>query len=313
MTSPEPQKAIDFKDVSRLVKKRIEAIEEKALIFEENQRYRYPRLRQEEVSISFLLGTGTFCAVNEISSIRMEQPLERNLYDEEETDRSFIKSHCLRNGDARYAIKRLRREAKQDLGTYLRGAVDLAVEARFLAVVHHPHIIRMRAIADSDPYDGSFFIILDRLYCTLDERMEIWRAKQRRHNVGSMMTFGKNKSGSNKLILKRLVAAYQIARALSYLHNLNVIYRDLKPENIGFDVRGDVKIFDLGFAKELRREEMLPEGTFKLTGRIGSLRYMVSSLVKLQVLTLLFLNASCVSLSSKFVGARSGQDRAIYI
>jgi len=279
MTLPEPQKTIEFKDVSRLVKKRIEAIEEKARIFEESQMYRYPRLRQEEVRISSLLGTGTFCSVNEIKSIRMGQPLERNLYEEEETDRSFIKSHCLRNGDARYAIKRLKREAKEDLGTYLRGAVDLAVEARFLAVVHHPHIIRMRAIADCDPYDGSFFIILDRLYCTLDERMEIWRVKQRRHNVGSMVTFGRNRSGSNKLLLTRLVAAYQIAKALSYFHQLNIIYRDLKPENIGFDVRGDIKIFDLGFAKEIRREEMLPEGTFKLTGRIGSLRYMVSSLI----------------------------------
>jgi serine/threonine protein kinase len=278
MTLPEPQKTIEFKDVSRLVKQRIEAIEGKARIFEESQRYRYPRLRQEEVSISSLLGTGTFCAVNEITSIRMEQPLERNLYEEEETDRSFIKSHCLRNGDARYAIKRLKREAKEDLGTYLRGAVDLAVEARFLSVVHHPHIIRMRATADCNPYDGSFFIILDRLYCTLDERMEIWRAKQRLNYVGSMVTFGRNRSGSNKMLLKRLVAAYQIARALSYLHHLNIIYRDLKPENIGFDVRGDIKIFDLGFAKEICREEMLPEGTFKLTGRIGSLRYMVSSL-----------------------------------
>ncbi len=89
----------------------------------------------------------------------------------------------------------------------------------------------------------------------------------------------RNRSGSNKLLLTRLVAAYQIAKALSYFHQLNIIYRDLKPENIGFDVRGDIKIFDLGFAKEIRREEMLPEGTFKLTGRIGSLRYMVSSLI----------------------------------
>jgi serine/threonine protein kinase len=45
---------------------------------------------------------------------------------------------------------------------------------------------------------------------------------------------------------------------------MNIIYRDLKPQNIGFDVRGDVKIFDLGFAKEVPIDEKLPDGTFKL-------------------------------------------------
>jgi serine/threonine protein kinase len=264
----------ELKDVSRIIKKRIESIEEKSYIFDKIKENRYPRLRQHEVNISFLLGTGTFCAVNEITSFRIERPLEKNRYEQEEADRMFLLSHCIRNGDARYAIKRLKREAKEEIGTYLRGAVDLALEARFLAVVHHPHIIRMRAIADCDPYGESFFIVLDRLYCTLDERMEVWKAKQRLQKMSSIMTFGRGCSG-NKLLLKKLVAAYQIARALSYFHQLNIIYRDLKPENIGFDVRGDIKIFDLGFAKEIRREEMLPDGTFKLTGRIGSLRYMV--------------------------------------
>ena len=54
----------------------------------------------------------------------------------------------------------------------------------------------------------------------------------------------------------------------------SVIYRDLKPDNIGFDVRGDVKIFDLGLAKEIDPKTKLEDGTYKLTADTGSLRYM---------------------------------------
>lgn len=54
----------------------------------------------------------------------------------------------------------------------------------------------------------------------------------------------------------------------------SVIYRDLKPDNIGFDVRGDVKIFDLGLAKEIDPKTKLEDGTYNLTADTGSLRYM---------------------------------------
>ena len=48
----------------------------------------------------------------------------------------------------------------------------------------------------------------------------------------------------------------------------------LQPDNIGFDVRGDVKIFDLGLAKELSCSKDNGDGTYQLTGDTGSPRYM---------------------------------------
>ena len=42
----------------------------------------------------------------------------------------------------------------------------------------------------------------------------------------------------------------------------------------GFDVRGDVKIFDFGLAKELSPDKADGQGTYKLTADTGSPRYM---------------------------------------
>ena len=47
-----------------------------------------------------------------------------------------------------------------------------------------------------------------------------------------------------------------------------------KPENIGFDIKGVVKLFDFGLAKELHLEDQSKNGNYKLTVATGSLRYM---------------------------------------
>ena len=48
-----------------------------------------------------------------------------------------MKDHCLRNGEARYAIKRIR----GSLAGQEDAVVDLAREAEFLAQLKHPNII----------------------------------------------------------------------------------------------------------------------------------------------------------------------------
>ena len=48
----------------------------------------------------------------------------------------------------------------------------------------------------------------------------------------------------------------------------------MKPDNIGFDVRGDVKIFDFGLCREFDPSQVDKDGTYKLTGDTGSTRYM---------------------------------------
>merc|ERR1712150_28619 len=75
------------------------------------------------------------------------------------------------------------------------------------------------------------------------------------------------------MLMERVNFGFDLASALRYLHRKNIIHRDLKPDNIGFDVRGDLKLFDFGLAKEVPPSDN-EDDVFKLSGEIGSLRYM---------------------------------------
>lgn len=59
-----------------------------------------------------------------------------------------------------------------------------------------------------------------------------------------------------------------------------IIFRDLKPENLAFDLRGDMRLFDFGLAKELKQKDMVeaPDG-FNATGLTGSRRYMAPEVI----------------------------------
>jgi hypothetical protein len=64
-------------------------------------------------------------------------PLDEAHY-EVTTARQYMRENVRRNGDARYAIKRLHRDLR-DLDR-VRGMIDLAIEAKFLSAVWHPNV-----------------------------------------------------------------------------------------------------------------------------------------------------------------------------
>lgn len=92
-----------------------------------------------------------------------------------------------------------------------------------------------------------------------------------------------------KLLAERLDVAQQLADAIAYLHSQNVIHRDLKPDNIGFDIHGDLKVFDFDIARvcpttedynpqissrRMATPNTRDEETFLMTQKVGSPRYM---------------------------------------
>lgn len=134
-------------------------------------------------------------------------------------DRDFMAKYCLRKGkDPRYAIKQLSDDTVlKDPHTYVNGIMDLAIEARFLAVIRHPNIIKMRAMAVGTSYSRDFFVVLDRLYDILTVRLVTWK-KRKPGGLKKLM----DSKGKKALAfwLERVTVAHDIACALKYLHSL---------------------------------------------------------------------------------------------
>ena len=207
------------------------------------------------MTLGRVLGRGGFCVVSEVTKIKLtDKPSENSSANGRKSDdehfihnivqdRAFMAQHCIRQGkDCRYAIKKVQDSSRNNEQVYVNAVVDLAIEARFLSVIRHPNIIKMRAMEDTDPFSGGFFLVLDRLYDIMPQRLMKWK---KRKGGALAKCFDRKGKKSTAFWVERLTVAYDIACALSYLHGMGVIYRDLKPDNVGFDVRGDVKIFDL--------------------------------------------------------------------
>jgi serine/threonine protein kinase len=180
------------------------------------------------------------------------------------------------------AIKYLKRQAMVERKTFEYGASDLANEAFFLAKLDHPNVVKLHAVTQgslekniSAGKDGGYFIIVDRLVETLDQRIEKWQiqAEEIPHSLFYRLS-REYKEKQRSFLKDRVQVALEIAKVMEYLHSLDILFRDLKPDNIGFDANGTLKLFDFGLAKEEKPCDAVEDGKYKMTGHTGSRRYM---------------------------------------
>lgn len=197
-----------------------------------------------------------------------------------------------------YALKHLHPSVAKDQDEFTSSVIDLVLEAKLLANLRHENIVKLHAVTEGSiarvfSSGAGYFLLLDRLYGTLEDRMEQWRRAARTRQVaneqslsrrGPFSFFSSTKSRSIALesipnipphlitepsIEERLRSvAVGVARGLEYLHSHRIIFRDLKPSNIGFSSNGTCKIFDFGLAREILDTDV------NLTANTGSLRYM---------------------------------------
>jgi serine/threonine protein kinase len=210
-------------------------------------------------------------------------------------------------------MKHLKHKLMSQPDNFRLAAAELAVEAHMLASFDHPNILKIRGWAangvasfTSGRHDG-FFLLLDRLDETLDQRIVTWQRleavqeAQAAQNSSNMVTdlwrrfshhgnhhdnHGDNrnhhsvmqkeqelslKQQRQHVYLEKLGVCSDISSALAYLHERGVIFRDLKPNNIGF-LNGRVQLFDFGLSRELPGQDL--HEPFEMSGKVGTLRYM---------------------------------------
>lgn len=230
--------------------------------------------QRKEFQIGTLLGEGSFSKVHAIIGFRLtanhytckgtrfskEQPQEN------QNRIALSQSAFDGKGTSRYAVKCLKKDLTKSSQDFRNAATDLVVEAKYLAALDHPNIVKLRGTARDgtmsycDGHDG-FFLIMDRMHETLDQRIQKWKL----HNSLPLHT--------------KVDYALQIAGALAYLHERRILYRDLKPANVAFQENSPhtIQLFDFGLCRELPEsgscDKNDEDGMFHMSGA-GTRMYM---------------------------------------
>lgn len=245
-----------------------------------------PRFHIEELQVGRVVGRGGFCVVKEINSIKLhktEDMLNRSSTSVRSEDQRAMASRehlarlvYARKGDS-YVVKLVEPQLYQDdKVTFLKGIIDLSVEALYLSSLKHPHILRLRGLSLYDPHHAiQSFLIVDRLTATLSKKLNTWMHQTRAtKGITGFVTGGKRKQTG--IHVEKLLCAHDISDALNYLHSKKIVYRDLKPDNVGFSKSGILKLFDFGLSRELHEKDLNPKDGlyYHMTGFTGSIRYM---------------------------------------
>ena len=140
------------------------------------------------------------------------------------------------NGN-KFVVKHIRPELVFSPRDFHIAATGLVRETEILSSLQHPNIVTLRGISAHGPagyarghHDG-YFLVFDRLYETLEDKIKIWQKKQKQNRlqVIPIRIHGRYK---NDLILQRLKVLTDISDALTYLHDKRIIHRDLKVSDI---------------------------------------------------------------------------------
>eukprot|EP00545_Synedropsis_sp_CCMP1620_P000646 CAMPEP_0119011142 /NCGR_PEP_ID=MMETSP1176-20130426/5482_1 /TAXON_ID=265551 /ORGANISM="Synedropsis recta cf, Strain CCMP1620" /LENGTH=532 /DNA_ID=CAMNT_0006963919 /DNA_START=88 /DNA_END=1686 /DNA_ORIENTATION=- len=249
-------------------------------------------LRWSDLEVGKLLGTGAFCHVYEAVLKPPPTTAQREQAEELEDDSSDVWDLMNRSGidpeasvaaspgnnsndreaHGAFAIKQLDPHFLKGKNDFADCAIDLIMEAKILACLHHPNIIKLHAVTAGSiskvftNRQGGYFLLLDRLNAdSLTERIREW--------ADGEITASRHER-AKRLEDRLKTVALGISEGMKYLHKNMVIYRDLKPSNIGFARSGEVKLYDFGLAREI-----LDDGR-KMTGYTGSARYMAPEVAR---------------------------------
>ena len=275
-----------------------------------------PIFHSNDLVVGPVVGQGGYCIVKAVTKLGKNGTIVDNVA---AVDTQRVEGDCV--------VKCLKPTADETTGlnskvvslsqATVRGRVDLAIEAKILGMLQHPHIVSLRGLARvPSPLDSGFFIVMDRLYESLEDKIQKgWKQRFVMEALDAHIPgLPWNHRGLMDLQRERLRLLHDVATAFQYLHRKRyvcapkttwscqsrtharplqwtnrILYRDIKPENVAFDAKGRAKVFDFGLAKVLREgfvataaapESDGTETLYNLTPRTGSFPYMAPEVAR---------------------------------
>jgi hypothetical protein len=127
-------------------------------------------------------------------------------------------------------VKRLRDDLNGE--TRYQAAIDLAVEAKFLAMLKHPNIVRVRGVVGK-PGHYDFMIMMDCLNLTLREKIVEWTYEMKIRKTATQNIFkrlfhvGSRQPADSSLLnpalldihTEKLLAVYDLVRGMKFIHS----------------------------------------------------------------------------------------------
>ena len=195
-------------------------------------------LKHSDLELDECIGKGSFSYAYAVKSVKTAPASRRSTIDSD-----------------RIVVKVLRKKAMENPKMFATCCGDLYNEALMLSALSYSNVISAKAFAlggitaYKNGRHDAFFIVLEKLEATLSRRLLRWQAQR---NKLSLKLPSQKKSAKKLAILKeKTKAIVELADALLYIHSQGLIHRDVKPENIGFDLEGNLKVFDFDVARVL--------------------------------------------------------------
>jgi serine/threonine protein kinase len=259
------------------MEKRVSDVLEHSRFLQRHCGFDVPRFSHADMQVGDAIARGGFAVIMEIQWFTTGCELN----EDENEDKEYVLKHLNPKLIAKYL---------QDSGNdkVFAGAKDLVLEAHILSALNHPNIIALRGLsthglhgykATGGRADG-FFMVLDRLVGTLSKRIfDEWKPRADSNPHLTYLQALTTNTLTMDFFVDRIRTALDIASALSYLHDHQILHRDIKPANIGFDVNGTLKVFDLGLAVEVPYSEKVNQ-LYDLSGNTGTPRFMAPEVMK---------------------------------
>ena len=218
-----------FDDAIKNAKDTVEDIFKGSKLFSKDRKFNLPAFGMNEFHLGNVLGCGEFCVVQSVNTINVIEhkgdksssyeifPPNFSKGDDLES-KGRMAENCARKSARRekYVVKYLKEEVKSNPSSFRQAIIDLTIETQILSVVNHPNIVKLQGFNKEALFEPSYFIVLDQLKSTLEDKMEGWmKEKRSRTSLSNLVPRKKSQRVKEKLKI-----ATSLSCALAYLHTL---------------------------------------------------------------------------------------------